>query len=735
MAELTNEIPDDIEEIPTSAEDKEAELPNAEAALVKKIQERVRSDKEHHKKAFDAMRRDMFVARNGYDPKLYPGDTSYVANICGRHVKMKTAALYAKNPRARARRRETLDFAVWDESPQSLQMAFQTIEMAKQGMQQLQAQPPTIDQTGMAVPPQIPPEVEQAMQMAQEVIQDYQQGTQRRKQIDRLGRTLEVLYEQALREQKPVDFKTGMKKLVRRVCTTAVGYVELGFQREHGPRPEMTEKLADARTRLDHLRGLADKVEDGEITEDDAEMAELDAAIQQLESEPEIILREGLIVDFPPSTRVIPDKLTKSLVGFVGARHVTIEYLYTSQQIEEQFQVDLGKKFTGYSLTGRSPDSSSSVVADDSDGEYGPKTLGGSDGLVCVWKTYDKVSGLVYLTVDGYNKWLRPPAAPDVFVEDFWPVYALTFNDVEDEDTLFPPSDVALLLHQQLEHNRARQGQREHRQAARPRWGAARGALEEEDVIALSKAQPFTVTLMNKDPQSKLSDLLEVIPVPGVDPNLYETNQFMTDAQLVVGASDAQYGGTSRATATESAIAANSTNASDASSTDDLDAFLTVLARAAGQILLREMSEEKVMEIVGPGAFWPHQSLSDISGEVFLDVEAGSSGKPNQAVEMANWEKLLPFLIQMPGMSPAWVARETVRRLDDKADLTEAMAEGIPSIVAMNAMQKMGAPEAQPAPGDASKDPQNQGGEGGQNGPPPPGGSGGSGPAFGSNQV
>ena len=41
-------------------------------------------------------------------------------------------------------------------------------------------------------------------------------------------------------------------------------------------------------------------------------------------------------VDFPASTKVIPDKLCKSLVGFIGARHLTIEYLFTTEEMIEQ---------------------------------------------------------------------------------------------------------------------------------------------------------------------------------------------------------------------------------------------------------------------------------------------------------------------------------------------------------------------------------------------------------------
>jgi hypothetical protein len=198
--------------------------------------------------------------------------------------------------------------------------------------------------------------------------------------------------------------------------------------------------------------------------------------------------------------------------------------------------------------------------------------------------------------------------------------------------------------------------------------------------------------VINKDPGTKVEDLFQVVKTPGVDPNLYDTGEGFSDIQLVVGSQQASMGASSAdVTATQSSIAAGAANTTDSSSVDELDAFLSLVARGAGEILLKEMSPEKVLEIAGPGAVWPDMSLSDIANEIYLEVQAGSTGKPNQAVELANWQKILPFLLQMPGISPTWMARETVRRLDDNVDLTEALASGIPSTVAQNALASAGA--------------------------------------------
>ena len=82
----------------------------------------------------------------------------------------------------------------------------------------------------------------------------------------------------------------------------------------------------------------------------------------------------------------------------------------------------------------------------------------------------------------------------------------------------------------------------------------------------------------------------------------------------------------------------------------------------------------------------------------------------------------------MPGIAPTWLARESLRRLDDRMDLTEAISENIPAIVAMNRM-------SQPSPADPGAAPDAQGGEGANNGPAPPGGPTGSTAPMGNNQV
>jgi hypothetical protein len=265
-----------------------SEAAQAEKEHVAKIIRDIRLDKRYFAKAFKRMKRDMFVATHGRDETW--SENNYKANIAGRHVKSKTATLYAKNPKATARRAEKLDFAVWDEDPQSLMLAMQAVQqnaMAEaqhvQAQQVAMAAQPPMDPMAAALMGHNGPPIEpfqpspQAVE-GQSVLADFQQGMERRKLLDKVGKTLEILFSKALRDQQPVDFKTAAKQLRaprvhdwRRLCRAV-------FQRDYGPRPGLDDELTDVRTRLDHLKVLSDDVQSGETYACDAEMDELTRA-------------------------------------------------------------------------------------------------------------------------------------------------------------------------------------------------------------------------------------------------------------------------------------------------------------------------------------------------------------------------------------------------------------------------------------------------------------------------
>ncbi|MDR9437546.1 MAG: hypothetical protein RI563_11740 [Thiohalophilus sp.] len=641
----------------------------ARQELIKRWCGEITSAKEHHKPRFDKMREHMKFA---FGDQWEGQKGKYVANITQRHIRNRVSSLYAKNPKASAKRKERLDFEIWDESPQSLMQAQQTMAMAQQNPQMMDD-----------------PAVGQMMAEAKALLQDAQQGMERRAMLKKVAKSLEILFHHYLDEQVP-RFKISAKALVGRTCITSVGYVKLGFQRQMDKSPDAMQRLDDFSQELAMMEAVSADLADGEIEEDNPRAEELRQMIKTLQSQDDVLVREGLVFDFPRSTSIIIDPDCYSLKGFVGARWVAHEFLFTKEKIEEIYEVDVGDAARKYTDEGKRA--------------TGKKK---KDSLHCVWEVYDKATGHMFTICDGYKEYLSEPEPPTVYVEQFFPIFSLTFNDLEHDEEIFPPSDVELIKDAQKEHNRSREGLREHRKANRPRYFAATGALSENDQDKMSMAVAHEViNIDGMAPNERIEDKLQAWRGAPIDPGMYDTSYNFDDIMRTVGTQEANLGGTAGGTATESSIAEGSRLSSVASNVDDLDDLLTDVARAAGQIMLEELNEETVKQIAGPGAVWPDMTRAEIAKEVYLEVVAGSSGRPNKAQEIANMERILPYLVQIPGIDPTWLAKQVLDRMDDRLDMTEALAEGMPSITAMNA-------NAQPGRGE--DDPNQQGQEGGNN--------------------
>lgn len=672
-------------------QENKAEPDPARAALVKELVDWAKDVKSFRQRRFDKMRADMAFVRPGNQWKgrgnTSPDDQPYEANLVQRHIAQRVAALYAKNPKVIAKRRKRMDFTVWDGNQKSLQDA----------LQRAQGQPPNPGDPMKGIPPTpaVPPHpTPEDVALINEVAA----VMQRRQMLDKIADTLEILYHY-FQSESTARFKVQMKQLVRRTETTGVGVLQLGFQRLMQMSPEIAErKIADYEERITHLEVLMADAQDQKYSEYEAQMQELRTGISTLQTEMQTIQREGLVFDFPRSYDVLVGRECTQLRGLVNAKRVGREYHYTAQQIKEIFGVDVGTQFTAYD-----PKNTQGNPLDDR-----KRT---EKAVACVWGLWDKPTGSVYWICEGYPDFLKEPGPPEVKLERFFPFFFLTFNDIEDEHDIYPPSDVEIIRPMQLEYNRAREGLREHRIANKPGYVAAKGLLGEQDKKNLMNHAPNELIELSipSDAVKEIDKYISGRPTVAINPTAYDTEYLFTDIQRVSNSQDANFGGTSSSTATESSIAETSRVSALQSNIDDLDDFLSEVAREGGQVVLQEMSPQQVTTIAGPGAVWPTLSREQLAQEIQLEIEAGSSGRPNKALEISNWQQMLPYLIQMPGLSSDWLAKESIKRLDDTLDLTDAFMSGMPSIVAQNALAQGAAAQVQPGTGTPATDPNAQG--------------------------
>jgi hypothetical protein len=766
--------------------------PERRKRLVAAWTSRVKSAKQFWKPAFDRMREDQEFCF-GKQWSKNSTDRRYVANLTLRLVAQKTAFLYAKNPKAVAKKRPRLNATSWDESQTTLTQLMQSGAMMMGQMQNQvatgQAPPPQLggmlsaaqgmasqalpmatgaqplsiddlmaggtpgglspmgvgggnvnqiagavgaqlggatmpgmgagpipgsmqgppglgDQMGQAMGaaaggaiPGVSPMMAQAVGSGMDIMMDAARVKNENIMMDKLARTLELLYAYEV-DNQPHPFKQMLKMTVRRTVTNGVGYIKLGYERVMQERPDLEKGIADANERLSTLERLASDASDDITGEDDKESEQLKLLLQDLMQQKGVVVREGLTFDYPLSTRIIPDVKCIELKNWVAADWVAEEFLLSTDEVEEIYGVDVRGHCTEYSANEYGGPDPIAMARDWSSPSHSRDWDDRGDKSAVVWEIYSRKDGLVYVVCDGYREFLREPASPDVFNERFYPWYALVFNGVEDERELYPPSDVRLMRDMQLEYNRCREGLKEQRIAGRPFTAVVSGSLDEEDLEKLADREANAVIELNAlQPNQDIKQLLQAYAGPGVDPNLYEVNPVYEDILRTTGIQEANLGGTSNTTATQAQIAEGSRMTSMGSNIDDLNDLLTQLARNGGQILLREMAQERVKKVVGQGAVWPANAESqDIANEILLEIEAGSMGRPNQAQEIANAQRLYPLLIQLPGIDPEFLAKDVLRRLDDRLDLTEAFKSALPSIVAMNGMAQGGGAAGQAGP-------------------------------------
>lgn len=678
---------------PVTREGDAPEVAPERKAYVQNILKEVAADKKHWEKDFKRMRTCMKLAANGTlnQEDAESAEGSYVVPIINRLIGVAVATLYAKNPKAVAKRKQKMMYKLWDGDPKTIMAAVQSIA----------PQPAAVGPDGAPMAPAVPPEIDpNAVALLAEIAEVKAEFIQ----YDRMAKTMELLFAYFLQEQDS-GYKEMFKALVRRVKVCAVGYVDLGFQRQLQPNPDVAAQIADVTSQIGEIEAGMALLQSGDIEPATAEAERLRLLLEDLQTKTEMIVREGPTLSFPRATEIIPDRRCRHLKTFAGARWVHREYDMTREEILKTWKVDIGKNFTAYK----------SVKA--TDGSYTQvKENPTEESCAKVYCGQNKRDQQYYVVCDGYSDFIVEPREPDVKIERFWTIFPLVFNEVEAENddgsvSIFPPSDVWNSRHMQREYNQARQGLREHRIAAKPGWVSPTGKLEEADKNKLGARMAFEVVELNSlATGEKLADALQPIPTPGIDPGMYETETIFTDVQRSVGVQAANLGGTTGDTATESSIAEHSRDTSNASDVDDLDTMLSALARAMGQLMLTELSKETVIEIAGPGAVWPDMppSREAIVKDLILEIEAGSSGRPNNAAVLANYERAMPWLSLLPGVNPEPLAKKGLQALD--IDTDDMFVEGAPSIAAVNQMagrnnQAGAGPNA----------PENQGGQGGDN--------------------
>ena len=660
------------------------QTPESRKNLVNEWAERIRAARDFWQPSFERMRDDMRFAAGlqwgAQDDKNQFGLKKYTANIVQRQCALKVASLYSKNPKVSAKRRPKMDFKVWDGTQKMLMQVQQQIAQA---MQQVEG----AAQTGQPIP-EPPP-------MAAAVMTDYANGMKQKEQFDKIAETLEMVFSYQMDEQRP-SFKTQMKALVLRSVTTNVGFLKIAYRRDTETISTSSTTIEGFVERLQRLITTAQQLKADDTDPDSPLVEDLRLQAQELAAsaqagEMENVLREGLVFDFPPSTSILVDPACRCLEDFVGADWICHEFVLTPEQVQSQYGIDVRGSSARQYIDGTVKDSSGKSDASLMTAALRAvkKFFGVWDKKAksCVWEIYSKTDQCKYVVCDGWPDFLEEPAAPDPQTENFWPIYAFIKNRIEVEEnlpkeyvTIYGESDVRLMRSQQEEKNRSREALRLHRIHNKDVYVYPPGGLTPTEMENIANAPsggfiPLAAIAAGKT----IGEIIGVIPRNPIDKQVYDDSWVMQDVMLTVGTQDADMGNAPTGqTATGQSIAQASRMTSLGSDIDSLDDFLSKVCKGGGEMILLEMGQPEVDRICGPGAAQFPRDREAIKNELYLDVEAASTGKPNKAVDVSNWVQMAPILQQiwaMMNLDPVVLAKEAIKVADMKIDIDELIEE------------------------------------------------------------
>jgi len=510
------------------------------------------------------------------------------------------------------------------------------------------------------------------------------------------GKTAEIVLNRVF---DSAQLKRRAKACLRAAKTTGIGWAKIYYQTETEESPIILGRIRDARDDLAQLEYLRMQIQDPELRDQkDRLLREKKDLIGALEKEKDVIVGEGLVIDVVDSANVIIDISTiRNFDDYVRAPFIAEAMLMTMADAKRRWgEVPPGTKI--FTPGGREGDS---LPAINKKGDFENT----ENEIIRVYEIHDKLNKVVRYIPEGAQSFLQEAIAPPIVCEQWFPYFPLGVNIVDGQ--FYPLSDVALVKELQDEHNSARTRFAQHRDIAIPHWVGKRAEINEQDARRLQTANVGEISLIEGQPGQPVRASVEVFSPPPVDPAVYSTDHTERDIERVVGGTEITQPKSNRSrTLGEAELLSQETGVQTSADTDEIEDWFERVATATLEILLQTLTKEQVIEIAGPpaepeidkstgqpngqmkdGSVWPDDmSRSEIFNNLKINIQAGSSGKPDKEQIAQTWAKfLLPRITELIGQvaelrdkgqsdladSLILVAQETLRRLDERFDIHE----------------------------------------------------------------
>jgi hypothetical protein len=519
--------------------------------------------------------------------------------------------------------------------------------------------------------------------------------------------TLQIVVSRLWKEAK---LKKAMRRTVRAVLSIGVGWFKAIMYSETKRNVQVEKQLADARDNVAQIEAIKTQLaENGEHTDEyDAKITELNRLMQGLEGQVEILVKRGMCIDFCRSEDIQVSLDVADTEEYLSSDWISNDMYIRKTAVAARFPAiteDNLKAATIYyqRQTGAgNPHASDSANPEHSaEGQFtkqnSPQTQkeGGKPiEFVKVVELWDHRDDLVKTFIEGAKQWAVEPYAPPQASTRFYPYFRVSF--FETDGSRHPQSLSWRLKKLQDEYSGARSAGVLTRRRSIPGTIFNKGQLDPVEVRKLENSEHLEMVGIDiTDPTMRLDQVITAKPVPRVDPMLFDTMACQRDMEVLSGVQEAQQQAvTTQKTATEAEIQQSGFRARTGADRDNVEDVINELALYTSELALQSLTAEQVQRIAGPLAFWPEgMNVQDILTLVEVEIQAGTTGKPQQKADKEAWATLLPLIQQMilqiqqldltnppAAMAQRNLLKETLRRLDDRLNIDSIIPPPPPQI-------------------------------------------------------
>lgn len=484
------------------------------------------------------------------------------------------------------------------------------------------------------------------------------------------GETAEQVLNKMLVER--AKLKKRAKRLLTSAYAAGVGWWKAVFQEDRKADPLITNQIKDIQDNLERLEQQRKAMTDPQAPgDDDLKAAKLRETLAGLKAQAEAAVVRSVALDFVlPEDVVVLDPSVLEIADYERSSALAHRVWMTREAKAARFGYDAAKA-KGY----RAVNGNITATTEAADK---------AKDLCAVWEIWEQASNRVFTVCEGEEGFCRPPFTPDWTGERWYPLFLLSFNDVD--GGMCPPSDIDLTTEVVKGYNDKRADEARDRKNALPLNVARKGgALTHDDLERIKNRKGGDLILVEGVGGRPLSDDLWSGQLGKLDPANYDTTGERTDMEMLVGGGDAARGSVLAAkTATEAEILAQGMRGRSAERTDTIEDLLSEVGKYVLEMCLRKLSADEVKQIAGVDAMWPEvHKPEQVFRMVHLRVRGGSTGKPDRLQEQDRWTKLLPVIekalaqvaeLRQAGQAETALAvislvRETLRRFDERLDI------------------------------------------------------------------